>query len=588
MKVTYNGYTFNDKSHINIDTEVVYDEAGRVAIKKMLTITVKSIITPTRNEEGAFSTGNPPAGSTPVNNPEDRAKPAECLNNDYTHDNIREKLCEIGAVLDVSGIGFGKLRVNDYNADDPDFAVVDMAHGPKPRVIRWTPIAGAGAAEIVWTVVTVVPPCKREDDLKSMNFNVGFSVNEKGYTTRRVSGFLEVINSDVSPGFRRSADDFRDRIVVAKITNSLRTQNFDLSADRSRLDFSIVDTEIESPNSYPPDVVSISAPLTLRIPKPHKGSVHSVSRLNVNLELTATASRIRAWEIFTAVFRDRTRDYPAARVIVQELTITEDPFTNQYRFAVSWIVTMSFEQLLLSSGLFKAFGLDWSLWSQSVNQVQANRGLGQFKYSEAGQDDKLVTACDDELNNTVIVATEAVPYFSNVSTYTILCNENPPPPEASYEKFHAYLVNHDRYNDTLITTYGEASLRQNGFDINSTDNETESHEVTKGNEIDETLARGVPTHGWIWRGHARRIGIGNKIPKPGLRTIGGIAVEVTGEPMIVSNRIDGYYMCQPIYESIWSIGYVAKTQATPLDEDSDPSTVNNDSTPDDIPSTTGP
>ena len=169
MKVKYNGYPFNDKSHINIDTEVVYDEAGRVAIKKMLTITVKSIITPTHDNNGPF---------------EGTQSDETCLNNDFTLDEIREKLCEIGAVLDVSGIGFGKLRVNDYNADDPDLAVVDMSHGPKPRVIRWTPIAGAGAAEIVWTVVTVVPPCKREDDLKSMNFNIGFSVNEKA--TRHV------------------------------------------------------------------------------------------------------------------------------------------------------------------------------------------------------------------------------------------------------------------------------------------------------------------------------------------------------------------------------------------------------------------
>ena len=296
MKVTYNGYPFNDKSHINIDTEVVYDEAGRVAIKKSLTITVKSIITPTRDSNGPFS-----------GTQSDEA----CLNNDFTLDEIREKLCEIGGVLDVSGIGFGKLRVNDYNAADPDFAVVDMAHGPKPRVIRWTPIAGAGAAEIVWTIVTVVPPCEREDDLKSMNFNIGFSVNEKGYTTRRVSGFLEVVNSDVSPGFRRSADDFRDRIVVAKITNSLRTQNFDLSADRSRLDFSIVDTEIESPNSYPPEVVSISAPLTMRIPKPYDGEVVNSNRLSVNIELTATAGRVRAWEIFTAIFGQRTAQYLA-------------------------------------------------------------------------------------------------------------------------------------------------------------------------------------------------------------------------------------------------------------------------------------
>ena len=479
MKVTFNGYTFNDKSHINIDTEVVYDEAGRVAVKKMLTITVKSIITPTHDSNGPFS---------------GTQSDETCLNNDSTLDEIRERLCVIGGVLDVSGIGFGRLRVNDYNAAEPGFDVVDMAHGPKPRVIRWTPIAGAGAAEIVWTVVAVVPPCEREDDLKSMNFNIGFSVNEKGYTTRRVSGFLEVVNSDISPGFRRSADDFRGRIVVAKITNAHRTQNFDLSADRSRLDFSIVDTEIESPNSYPPDVVLISAPLTLRIPKPHKGSVHSTSRLNVNLELTATASRIRAFEIFAAIFRNRTEDYPTdgntSRVIIQELTITEDPFSNQYRFAISWIVTMNFEQLLLSSGLFKAFNVDWATWSASMNQVQANRGLGQFAYSEAGQDDKLVSACEDEVNNSVIVATEAVPYFTNVSTYEILCNENPPPPEASYEKFEAYLVNHDRYNDALITTYGEASIQQNGFDINSTDNEIESHEVTKGNEIDETIARG--------------------------------------------------------------------------------------------------
>ena len=556
MELTYNGYRFNEHSHIDIDTDIIYDEAGRIPMEKRLIVVVKSLITPDPSESQDGSLVCP-------------------VSNDATLESIREKLCDSAKVFELRDSGFGDVIVNATNPD----SLLDLKSGPKPQALKWHPIAGHAAAEIVWTCEITIPCCENDTGLKSISYSVGFQINQKGFTTRSVKGSILVSQSVASGSPNRSADDFRDRIVVDKPTNFQRAQDYSLSADRSRLEFAITDTENESPNAFPAGVVSISAPLRMRIPYPTSGDVVAKNSVSVRLELEATTPRTRAWEIFVAIFRARIAGYlagdGAAPVIVTEIDISEDWFSHQYSFSVSYTVTRSFNSLLVNSGLFQAFPVNWGDWSASVANAHRSRGQGQLRYSAGVQSDSLIGLCDNPEGN-ARVRLEAVEYFRSPGMFSILCNEEAPPPPLSWIKYDSHIVEATSYNRTHIQTYGSETKATADFAPIDPNDGGAATTVTPGTGEDaptQLLADGVAGQYWIWKGHAQRVG--HPIPKIGKTRIGETEVEVIGEPRIL-RRLVGHLFCQPVYEVAWSIALVATSTPTPMPNEADPTLINSD------------
>lgn len=548
--IKYNGYTFSDHSNVEVSMELVYDEAGRVVTGKRYMITVSALVAP--GPEFA----DPPA------------EPPVCeLNTNTAMEDIRKRLSASGKSLVMTEIGFGDpIEINDSAGGEKD-----IDSGPKSEVVSWLPIGHENAAEIVWRCSTTVSPC--DDDtfigLRSLNYSIGFSINRKGFTTKRVSGHLTVAQSNYDGKSTASADDFRDSIVVDRMANSHREQDFSLSADKSRLDFTITDQEIESPNAYPAGVVAISAPTRLRIPYPNPNAVVSHASFQVKMELEATQPRTRAWELFQSLFGLRIQEYKAANItiIVTDFSMEEDWFSHDYSFSIQYQIATDFTQMLEKSTFFKAYPVAWLDWSTSVSLAQSQRGLGQLKHERTEDNDKLTTLCNQDPTTVDVQGTE---YFRDVGTIGSLCND-PPPPEYSWIKFDPSLIEAPQYETSYGSTYGEVTTTTQTFEYDDVTPKPLTNVDTSN--IEQTLAQGAPKQIWIWSGTAERVGY--PIPAMGKLTVNGKAAKVIGQPRVLYKQ-KGYLFCQPLYEVAWSIALIVlESSSTVTPNEGDPPT-NND------------
>lgn len=178
-------------------------------------------------------------------------------------DAIRSTLGKPGLELAYHGAGAGTLNVNVAQGGQ-----IDVRGGPFPRGLNIRHLSPR-AAEIEWTVETCLPTC---DDAvykgQAMQFvyRMEYEIDRSGYTTRRMTGFLEIpFNRDPlqSRRFSQSADDYREQIVPAELPGFRRTFGpFVVSADRSRLDFAIID-EQQGSNALPDGVVDAEISHTL-------------------------------------------------------------------------------------------------------------------------------------------------------------------------------------------------------------------------------------------------------------------------------------------------------------------------------------
>lgn len=145
----------------------------------------------------------------------------------------------------------------------------DVAWGPRVKVLSLKPLADKYAWELIWTVAVCVPECnaaKFENAVMEFGYQVEYSKDKYGYTTRTVSGKLSIpqtrtVQSDRR--IKRSADEYREKIrPVTPAGFRPGPDRVILSADKCTLDFSFVDTQLQSRNQLPPGVVDAVVSMT--------------------------------------------------------------------------------------------------------------------------------------------------------------------------------------------------------------------------------------------------------------------------------------------------------------------------------------
>ena len=151
-ELSYNGYEFDGATHIKVDLEFVYDEAGRTIIAHKHLITVTAVV-----EDGDGL--------------------------DSTLENIRRRLGESGKNLKFVNKGFGKdLKVT------PSGVTRDVTSGPNPKELSWVSLGDDKSAQIVWSVEVDVVVCgsggaRRSRGVMALNYSTTFLINEHGDTT---------------------------------------------------------------------------------------------------------------------------------------------------------------------------------------------------------------------------------------------------------------------------------------------------------------------------------------------------------------------------------------------------------------------
>lgn len=524
--VVYNGYAFDGATKIKIRCEPVYDDSDRVVTMHHYTVNIVGVI------------AGDIAGAT--TEPEMQQ--------------IRALLTKASMPLMVFQAGFYDLIVNQAGG------VTDCAFGPKPRMVSWTPIGASHAAEFEWECETWIAFCDDGTDPVGpivLVYGAEFALDVRGLTTRTLAGYLEIALNRTVPGGQaipHVVDEWRERIDAAIPERFHRTtQNFKISLDKRRLDFSVVDQEIAENNPYPEGAAKVEGRHRVGWTRRAGGAGRLRNTISINIELAPNQPLLNAYAIFSVVAKSRIDIARAAygnAVMLEDVHVEEDLYGREASFAVSYTVCAPLGRLLADLGLWQPLGFNtWGQWATSIGDVKDVRGFANMKL-DANQD-TLIDPCKTiktiEFDNVPINKIE-LPEL----TRTLLKNETPPADGSWLEyESHVYMFR-DR-----------ALVRQAIMQAPEAEDPTFYPNITgdinypaTGRTVDIMQRSGKSRYTAALIGHAKRAG--HKVPRPALSSIGSAAAtEIKGDFFM---RISGNWLGVPVYDAAWCILYSLATE----------------------------
>lgn len=507
-QIIYNGILLNLTTQHRAKVTPVYSDSDRMVKYLNYVFTVEAVIVADACNP-SDSPGNYPPGSY-------RAFHQETTGAILAE--MREQLLEEGGELYLKEVGLGyDLHVVPARKDlhgvsthtslnlqkggttsmgsPASMTRMDVKHGPKPRELAWEPLSSR-AARIVWSVEFNLARCYDEEgQIVATDALVNWSLNEAGLTTRTVNGYYEVaVNQQVYGGddnnekkSTNDADRFRYwiRLDWAPLAGFHRTQTYSLSEDRSRLTYTLVDTEIDTgQNAYYPGVINADVVKTTQNQGAldwGKSDTQWSMTLSGSIEVRPGLSPKVAWAAFITIvreqlsyFRDGTKKDEGGIaneqrkefqtkgdfMILTGVTISEPLFGRSMSFTLSWMFTTKLEHLIEATGHFRPLDTrkkeklpgatepekihNWDLHSKSLAKVQGERGIANMRlhYTE----DHQVGVCNFR-------ESPVLRYFERPPTE--LPNSEPilesrkPDPETSYRDYQSQ-AGYDEDTGTVI------------------------------------------------------------------------------------------------------------------------------------------
>ena len=297
---TYNACTFSPFFTTSISGKVVQDAANRTTKLMEYSITIDGYVT--------AATGDADISSN--------------------MDSLRASLLAQAGPLTYTGRGF------DLNVNIPGGTVQDVAWGPIPELIEFTPLGasidedgngGALSAKVKWTVKTRI---SEVDALTTfgpgpvLQFNIETTVSygEDWFSNLSVRGTLEVPLTRVTPDSIVSAqtvDDFRDDWlslvnVDLKLFRPTRRE-IHISRDKRTMEWAFDFEEIPY-MGLPPYCTIARGTYSFRPAKTGMGLSVWLCTLRVTYTVTNNAPRRTAWLAFLTLLRIRLQASQAAQV----------------------------------------------------------------------------------------------------------------------------------------------------------------------------------------------------------------------------------------------------------------------------------
>lgn len=270
--LSYNGFTFPVETMLTISANPIKDDANRTVARVEHVLTAEATIQETSNEVSLKA--------------------------------LRAKLETQGQQLTLTGTGYGDLSIGAPGLAGTD----DLAWGPIPEIVEWEPL-GTNACKIVWRCTVSTSPCGIDRGYVAFNYRFSYSTDAQGYTTRTISGYLEIPLSRVGGGssVRDSAINHINQYEppLPKNGRFRRTnRQFNESADRRRVEFTFTDEEMPF-HILPPDVVDCRASHSVQaFPGEH---VHFNATLRASYTLRRGIDKFRASTYFMILLFDRIR-----------------------------------------------------------------------------------------------------------------------------------------------------------------------------------------------------------------------------------------------------------------------------------------
>lgn len=477
-----------------------------------------------------------------------------------------------------------QLQINTGAGVDP--LTIDYQNGPLPRVLNITPLGGNIAWALQWQVEFASYLCPpnvsvNNPSWESFAYNTTWNLDESGRTIRTISGFWTVPappRGAVGAGEPASwtADTKRQYFYVEVPFGFRRSASvYSESADKRRVDFSVVDTEFGDEYPYPHGCVAASGSRNVTGIGP--AQVNGAMSLNMSLTVAPGYPRSHGALAFfreamamqaryTALMRLGKVEYT---ILPQNVTVSPKLFdagrTTDYSF--TWLMTGCITDLLLSQGLWEPVatddgGVDYTRWRQSITGISGDPKYTwhQRGWSQLGtlpQDDVILTTCAPNLPIRV-GRTSARRPPDQAGTFTAFGTPEITP-ERSWLAYDAQVLVH---HQEFIRTHRAAVEHEP-----STENKDEgwghiafSTPSGRRNTRDEWIGEPVQRVMLQFKG----LRVSHKPEPPTLQTVGGRAVKPSE---LVHNTVKqiGSAFGQPIWLMRFAKIYVV-TDATPIND----------------------
>ena len=528
-KLAYNGFEFPLPVKVRMTAQVIPSSDGRTTKAVQHTLSV----------EGIFVAEDFTGGTDDT---------------DSGLDTLRKRLTKPCRELIYYDRGYGTLVINKGVTDTPvsvtleenigDTRAIDIDYGPKPRIISWQPIAGRGACNVSWEVVTTIPECDnaRYKGIADHSFSINWSIDQNRMTTRTISGTMEIAatRTDLSQRIidrEKSADYWRDFIDVPRLTDYHRTDNYSLSPDRKTITYAITDVEIPSDNPFFPGMINVQA--TQRVSNTDILLKQWTCSISGSIEIAPGIPRHWLWFAIRHILNDRFskaqgkteingQEVPVLIPRVLSLSISEDLYGRNASFSLTYSILSSLKHLFNSTGLFKSVeGTTWQRWSASIDNITGNRGWANQQHH--ANDDIIVDLCSRETTGSLAYNPIATPAHRRSS---LINQQDCPPPETSWvcydntyeleesESTYVAIPLHqsqqavDNYiNGILERVNNNPAYQPRGYNPNAGGASSSSQNPTVAG------SRSVGKFGVKMKGLAIRVG--HEIPIPYLHSIGG-------------------------------------------------------------------
>jgi hypothetical protein len=373
-----------------------------------------------------------------------------------------------------------------------------------------------------------------------------------------------------------SIEAYRDKLIINKPANFQREVSWDVSPDKRTAQFTIIDSELSSPNAWPPGVVNITA--QHRVGWTRSSLTRINNTISATIEMAPLEFKARAWLIFRDIVQTRLQYAMAAGVVgspgedptppvvfLNSFDVVEELYENRVSFQLGYyfLNVANLNRIFQLTGLFQSVSWinqpspTWDTWDQSIKYLQPFRGNG----TDAGVSNLRFDPNSDAPIN-LCGNTQAPPqqfltrlpqpgirYYGNGRTFV----NTQPPPRKSWIVFDAQIEYKGDTGAKRSVTAAPQDVTHQVFDPGN------------GN-LTGTKVGGVSTQGIkrfienhpelttiIYSGYAERAGF--PVDEPGVIKIGGKQLKPVGKGMFTSKYM-GDYFGQPKYGAVWKQEYM--------------------------------
>lgn len=567
----YGDITFDGMMRSKVSATPVYDDAHRAVIYIKYTFDIRAYI---------YS--------------------AAISSTDEEMEEWRKQLLTPGLEFQYMGKGFGA----DFEVNTTTASLKDVVWGPHPESLDFSILGSNIAAIVNWRVSVCIPSCTGDahytKQLMAYNYEADYDISDRGYTTRTISGYVEIPMTRIAPGNRNlpdCADRYRDQLEVTfpLIDGFRRNQRYNISKDKRRLNFTITDTEL--PVSLPPGVTYCSMDHSVKSSMSHGFAIWTGS-FTGSFTMANDYPKSQALDRFLAIVFSRldnnTKPGLAAAAnkpkIAQNankiknkgnywmtgFSVREDIFDRTTNFNMDYVIAgCLLEDILQVAGMWEEIpNGNPSAWVASLKAIWGVRGISGLRLEP--NDDVIIDLCLSNPKPSKLTEEPEDQDANEVPKKVDVVQAKKVPADANWLRFDNIIFVDE---DDKVVRHKPIQVRRQGGERQENTGAQQLHSSLATNPEDlvkQALAIGTPTPqvpsvtpdtmqaiaspSYTVRMVGSGTRIQERVPLPRLRLFGGQTP--TQVSLNYSEGAVGGIMGTPVYETTWDITYYIPSNPT--------------------------